>query len=147
MSTLAAFIHSAHGNHKIPSELHTFYELFGHASTAQGHRDIQVLSNEQVTKPSSQDIFGYRHLVVENAPFQTYPFNSFGLGRLFGSHSALLFIGAYFSQSNDTLLSHQYRSYARNRENCKRDHTPSARQRQSTQWQHHQYAASIHDTL
>jgi len=74
--------------------LAVFYKLVEEANKANGQLGtIEVLSNEQLQEPASLENFKYRHLVIEDVPFQTYEFNSSSLGRLFGTGTKLPFIG------------------------------------------------------
>ena len=85
-----------------------FYELFGQANIANGQQAVIGVLNEQLASPSSQDIFQHKHLVVEDVPFQTYKFDSFGLGSLFGSRTELPFIGMRYFHTDTTQLSTIY---------------------------------------
>ena len=68
-----------------------FYELV--SAVDEQHTTMDVISNEQLVQPSSQEIFRHQHIVVENCPFQLHKFDSFSLRRLFPSGVDLPFIG------------------------------------------------------
>jgi hypothetical protein len=59
------------------------------------HTMTDVLLNDQLDDPSCLEIFGHKHLVAENRPFQLYNFDSFGLRRLFPPGTELPFIGVW----------------------------------------------------
>ena len=88
---------------QIPSALGVLYELasLSHA----GYTSISVISYEQLAAPVAQEIFRGKHLLVENAPFQTYKFDSFSLQRLFGLGTKLPFVGMWHSHRHLTLFS------------------------------------------
>jgi hypothetical protein len=75
-------------------ELEVFYELVSQGNMANGQLEtMAVLSNEQLEESACQEIFQLKHFVVNDAPFQRYKFDKFGLGRVFGAHTKLPLIG------------------------------------------------------
>jgi hypothetical protein len=55
-----------------------------------------VLSNDVLESPPSLQNFKFQHLVVNNAGFQTYNFDKFGLEGVFGPCIRLALIGVLY---------------------------------------------------